>query len=72
MEHTDSVTITGPGDDPLAARLTASGKLTLETLSQIQQLDRRDEQSLGRLLIKLGLVAERDVAEALADIHGAP
>jgi general secretion pathway protein E len=54
----------------LAARLVAAGKLDDAALDRVARLQSRNNAHLEGLLVKLGLVQERDLAEALADELG--
>jgi general secretion pathway protein E len=54
----------------LAARLIAAGKLDDAAYDRIARLQERNSTRLEGLLVKLGLVQERDIAEALADELG--
>jgi general secretion pathway protein E len=54
----------------LAARLVAAGKLDDAALDRVARLQGRNNAHLEGLLVKLGLVQERDLAEALADELG--
>ena len=56
----------------LAARLVATGKLDNAALERVTRLQDRSNSHLQGLLVKLGLVQERDLAEALADELGLP
>src|SRR5215469_7799741 len=56
----------------LAARLVAAGKLDNAALERVTRLQDRSNSHLQGLLVKLGLVQERDLAEALADELGLP
>src|SRR5215471_11896906 len=51
----------------LAARLIAAGKLDDAAFDRVARLQDRNSARLEGLLVKLGLVQERDVAEALAE-----
>ncbi|MBV9553898.1 MAG: type II secretion system ATPase GspE [Alphaproteobacteria bacterium] len=54
----------------LAARLVAAGKLDDAAFERVARLQERNNARLEGLLVKLGLVQERDLAEALADELG--
>jgi general secretion pathway protein E len=54
----------------LAARLIAGGKLDDAAFDRVARLQDRNNVRLEALLVKLGLVQERDVAEALAEELG--
>ena len=56
----------------LAARLIATGKLDDATFDRVARLQDRNNVHLEGLLIKLGLVQERDLADALAEELGLP
>jgi general secretion pathway protein E len=51
----------------LAARLIAAGKLDDAAFDRVARLQDRNNAHLEGLLVKLGLVQERDLAEALAE-----
>src|SRR5262249_34827042 len=50
----------------LAARLIASGKLDQAALDRASRVQANNGERLEALLVKLGLISERDIAEALA------
>ena len=56
----------------LADRLIEAGKLDPSVLDRALRLRAQSEERLERLLVKLGLASERDVAEALARELGLP
>jgi general secretion pathway protein E len=56
----------------LAARLIAAGKLDDAAFDRVTRLRDRNNVHLEGLLVKLGLVQERDLAEALAEELGLP
>ncbi|HEX3864927.1 MAG TPA: type II secretion system ATPase GspE [Stellaceae bacterium] len=53
-------------EQALADRLVSAGKLEPAALDRVARLQNRNDARLEGLLVKLGLVNERDVAEALA------
>ncbi len=60
-----------PAYEAFAGRLVETGKLRPADLQRAQRvLEETGEESLPVLLIRLGLVAEKDVAEALAEVTG--
>ncbi|BCX89547.1 general secretion pathway protein E [Methylomarinovum tepidoasis] len=61
-----------PDYDTFAARLLETGRLRAADLNRARRLLEEGDDSLPLLLVKLGLVAERDVAEALAQVTGLP
>jgi general secretion pathway protein E len=56
----------------LAARLIAAGKLDDAAFDRVARLQDRNNVHLEGLLVKLGLVQERDLAEVLAEELGLP
>jgi general secretion pathway protein E len=74
-EQSDLVPVNGrvgpesPTDDELSDVLVASGKLRAAERRRVHAL-RKPGDSLASLLIKLGLVSERDVADALGGLLG--
>ncbi|RMD70342.1 MAG: type II secretion system protein GspE, partial [Gammaproteobacteria bacterium] len=56
----------------LGTRLVARGKLTAPQLERALRLQEESGERLPALLLKLGLVSERDLAEALAEDLGLP
>ncbi|BCX81975.1 general secretion pathway protein E [Methylomarinovum caldicuralii] len=61
-----------PDYETFAARLLETGRLRPADLNRARRLLEEGDDSLPLLLVKLGLVAERDVAEALAQVTGLP
>jgi len=59
-------------DRRLGALLVERGKLDRDKLERALRLRSESEERLGVLLVRLGLAAERDVAEALATQVGLP
>lgn len=57
-------------DEMLAAHLLKAGRLQPETLERTRRVGASTGESLAGLLLKLGLLAERDLAQALAEVHG--
>ena len=53
-------------------RLVQSGKLAAEQLEQVRSLQAEKGGLLGPLLVQLGFVGERDLAEALSETTGWP
>ena len=59
-------------DDRIAAALAARGRLKDIDLARAQRLQAEAGGSLCSLLVRLGLVSERDMAEAAAEVLGLP
>jgi general secretion pathway protein E len=59
-------------EQAITARLIDAGKLDEAALDRVLRLQSGNEERLEALLVKLGLVGERDVANALADELGLP
>jgi len=57
-------------DDALADHLVETGKLLPETLERARRVGMNTGEPLAGLLLKLGFLAERDLAHALAKVHG--
>jgi len=57
-------------DEVLAAHLVDAGRLLPETLERTRRVGASTGESLAGLLLKLGLLAERDLAQALSEVHG--
>lgn len=57
-------------DSRLAEHLVASGRLPEGTVERAMRVGENTSEPLSGLLLKLGLLAERDLAAALADLHG--
>src|SRR5215471_19722745 len=53
-------------EQSLAARLIASGKLDQAAFDRAARVQANNGERLEALLVKLGLIGERDIAEALA------
>jgi general secretion pathway protein E len=61
-----------PADERIAAALAARGRLKDNDLVRAQRLQAEAGGSLCSLLVRLGLVSERDMAEAASDVLGLP
>ncbi|KFN47699.1 general secretion pathway protein E [Arenimonas malthae CC-JY-1] len=63
-----------PGSDDLriAAALSARGRLKDTDLARAQRLHAEAGGSLAALLVRLGMVSERDMAEAASEVLGLP
>jgi general secretion pathway protein E len=61
-----------PGSEGLGALLLARGKATAAGLERAERLAETSGEPLHAVLTKLGLVTERDMAEALAEHLGLP
>jgi general secretion pathway protein E len=59
-------------DNRIAAALSARGRLKDADLVRAQRLHAEAGGSLSALLVRLGMVSERDMAEAAADVLGLP
>lgn len=68
----DAGGLTAGPDVSVGDWLTRRGKLAPAALERAQRLARERGERLETVLIRLGLVAERDVAEALAALLGLP
>jgi len=55
--------------DQLTEILADRGKLTQENLNRARTLSERSSEKLSNVLVKLGMVSERDMADALVDQH---
>jgi general secretion pathway protein E len=62
----DPKPVDAPVRKPLGELLIERGKLDAQALERALRLQQESGEKLGQLLITLGLVAQRDVAEALA------
>jgi general secretion pathway protein E len=62
----DPATVDAPARKPLGDLLIERGKLDQAALERAMRLQQESGEKLGQLLVTLGLVAQRDVAEALA------
>jgi len=62
----------GSGKDALCELLVAAGKLLSSDVERALRLQREqdDWETIGSILVKLGLVSEKDVAESLAQQLG--
>ena len=70
--RTEPVLETGELRRPICARLVEAGKLSSSDLGKAERLHAETGEALSRILQKLGLVAERDLAEAAAAEIGSP
>ena len=61
-----------PADERIAAALAARGRLKDNDLARAQRLQAEAGGSLCSLLVRLGLVSERDMAEAASEVLGLP
>lgn len=61
-----------PRDEELIERLVAAGRLREQDLGRARRLHEESGGSLVSLMVKLGLVSERDVAESLAELLDIP
>ena len=59
-------------EERLARFLVESGRIEAATLERAQRVGETTGERLPGLLLKLGLIAERDLAQALAAIHDLP
>ncbi len=59
-------------DERIAATLLGRGRLKDADLARAQRLQAEAGGSLGSLLVRLGLVSERDMAEAASEVLGLP
>ncbi len=62
----DPKPVDAPARKPLGELLIERGKLDAQALERALRLQQESGEKLGQLLVTLGLVAQRDVAEALA------
>jgi len=58
--------------DRLGRYLVDSGRIQTATLERALRVGATTGEPLAGLLLKLGLLSERDLADALAQVHGAP
>lgn len=65
----DPATLMSARDALLATYLIDSGRLPAATLDRARRVVVSTSESLPLVLLKLGLLAERDLARSLADIH---
>lgn len=63
---------THPARDEFARHLVDTGKLTAAGLERATRLSLESGEKFERVLAQLGLVGERDIAEALATVLGLP
>ncbi len=56
----------------LGETLLQQGKLTDSNLAQARRLQEGSGETMSTVLLRLGFVSEKDLAGALADIHGMP
>lgn len=70
-EHIDESSI-GQFDRQLCERLVSEGRLRADDLSRAERLAEESDVSFVSLMIRLGLVSERDVAEATAKLLELP
>lgn len=68
----NAVTAEPPITDQLGALLVERGRLSRENLSRASAVCQKSADTLQSVLLKLGMVSERDMAEALATCHGLP
>jgi general secretion pathway protein E len=61
-----------PRDEELIERLVAAGRLREQDLGRARRLHEESGGSLLSLMVKLGLVSERDVAESLSELLDIP
>jgi general secretion pathway protein E len=59
-------------DNRIAAALAARGRVKEGDLARAQRLHAEAGGSLTALLLRLGMVSERDMAEAAAEVLGLP
>lgn len=52
--------------------LRANGKVEVDQIARALRLQRESGERIGELLVQLGFIAERDLAEALAELLGLP
>src|SRR6187431_1861895 len=74
MAVVESETTGGPGalEQLIAAALLGRGRLKDADLARAQRLQAEAGGSLATLLVRLGLVSERDMAEASSEVLGLP
>ena len=63
---------TDSADHRIAAALAERGRLKDADLARAQRLHAEAGGSLAALLVRLGMVSERDMAEAAAEVLGLP
>jgi len=69
---TDLGTVETERDARLAEHLVATGRLAEAALERARRVRHSTGEALPGLLLKLGLLSERDLAEALAEVHARP
>ena len=72
MNAIASPTSSADADERIAATLLGRGRLKDADLARAQRLQAEAGGSLGSLLVRLGLVSERDMAEAASEVLGLP
>ena len=72
MNAIASPTASADADERIAATLLGRGRLKDADLARAQRLQAEAGGSLGSLLVRLGLVSERDMAEAASEVLGLP
>ena len=72
MNAIASPTASANADEHNAATLLGRGRLKDADLARAQRLQAEAGGSLGSLLVRLGLVSERDMAEAASEVLGLP
>ena len=70
MNAIASPTASADADERIAATLLGRGRLKDADLARAQRLQAEAGGSLGSLLVRLGLVSERDMAEAASEVLG--
>ena len=59
-------------DSQLAERLIAAGRIDESALDRARRVAASTAEGLPEVLLKLGLLGERDLATTLAEVHGCP
>ncbi|MBB5014502.1 type II secretion system ATPase GspE [Rehaibacterium terrae] len=72
MNAVASDTLIPDSDDRIVAALLARGRLKEADLGRARKLREESGGSLAALLVRLGLVSERDMAEAASEVLGLP
>src|SRR5688500_10572103 len=74
MAVAESMASGGPGaiEQTIAAVLLGRGRLKDDDLARAQRLQAEAGGSLATLMVRLGLVSERDMAEAASEVLGLP
>ncbi|SDG51204.1 type II secretion system protein E (GspE) [Limimonas halophila] len=67
----ESATLTDR-DDQLAGRLLAAGRIEESALDRARRVAGSSGEGLPEVLLKLGLLGERDLARTLAEVHDCP